>query len=95
MAYGARMGREITPEHAILWLTANPAKSLGIEAHTGTLEIGKAADVVVWNGNPFSVRALTEQVFIDGTVRFDRSAPRALPESDFLLGQPATAGVTP
>ena len=95
MAYGARMGREITPEHAILWLTANPAKSLGIEARTGTLEIGKAADVVVWNGNPFSVRALTEQVFIDGAVRFDRSAPRALPESDFLLGQPAIAGVTP
>jgi hypothetical protein len=95
MAYGARMGRAIAPEHAILWLTANPAKSLGIEARTGTLEVGKMADVVVWNGNPFSVRALAEQVFIDGAVRFDRGAPRAQPESDFLLGQPATMGVTP
>ena len=89
------MGRAIAPEHAILWLTANPAKSLGIEARTGTLEVGKMADVVVWNGNPFSVRALAEQVFIDGAVRFDRGAPRAQPESDFLLGQPATMGVTP
>ena len=95
MAYAARMGREISPEHAILWLTANPAKALGVAARTGTLEVGKAADVVVWSGNPFSVRALTDQVFIDGAVRFDRSAPRSQPESDFLLGQPAIAGVTP
>ncbi|MBM4224215.1 MAG: amidohydrolase, partial [Gammaproteobacteria bacterium] len=58
-----------------------------------TLENGKMADVVVWNGNPFSVYALTERIYIDGALRFDRSAPRNLPESDFLLGQPAAAGV--
>jgi hypothetical protein len=50
-------------------------------------------DVVVWNGNPFSVYALAEQVYIDGALRFDRATPRALPESDFLLGQPAYEGV--
>jgi hypothetical protein len=43
---------------------------------------------VIWNGNPFSVYALAEQVFIDGALRFDRDHPTPQPRSDFLLGQP-------
>jgi hypothetical protein len=43
---------------------------------------------VIWNGNPFSVYALAEQVFIDGALRFDRDHPQSKPRSDFLLGQP-------
>ncbi|CCP17864.1 amidohydrolase [Stenotrophomonas maltophilia RA8] len=78
---------EITPEHAITWMTANAAKALGIEGQTGTLEAGKMADVVVWNGNPFSSYALAEQVFIDGRRLYDRSTPQATPRSDFQLGQ--------
>ena len=49
---------------------------------------------MVWNGSPFSSYALTEQVFIDGAMRFDRGARRPLPESDFMLGQPAAPGVS-
>jgi hypothetical protein len=52
------------------------------------------ADVVVWNHDPFSVYALTDLVFVDGVVQYDRSKPGS-PESDFLLGQPAAPGVTP
>jgi imidazolonepropionase-like amidohydrolase len=92
MAHGARVGLSIPPEHAIRWLTANPAKSLGLEDRIGTLEAGKGADLVIWNGNPFSVYALTEQVFIDGALIFDREHPQARPRSDFLLGQPGQAG---
>jgi imidazolonepropionase-like amidohydrolase len=95
IASAARAGITITPEHAIRWLTQNPARALGIADKTGTLEVGKAADLVVWNGSPFSSYALTEQVFIDGARRFDRGARRALPESDFMLGQPAAPGVSP
>jgi imidazolonepropionase-like amidohydrolase len=95
IASAARAGITITPEHAIRWLTQNPARALGIADRTGTLEVGKGGDLVVWNGSPFSVYALTEQVFIDGALRFDRSARRALPESDFMLGQPAAPGVSP
>jgi imidazolonepropionase-like amidohydrolase len=91
MAYGRRAGLTITPEHAITWLTANPAKSLGILDQTGTLEPGKMADVVVWSHDPFSVYALTDLVFIDGVVQFDREHPGP-PVSDFLLGQPAGPG---
>jgi imidazolonepropionase-like amidohydrolase len=90
MARGERMGLQIPPEHAIRWLTANAARALGIDAQTGTLEPGKMGDVVVWNGTPFSVYALAEQVYIDGALVYDRAHPPARPRSDFLLGQPGT-----
>jgi imidazolonepropionase-like amidohydrolase len=93
IAYGERAGLKIPPERAIRWLTANPAKVLGIADRTGTLEPGKMADVVVWSRNPFSVYARANLVFIDGVVRYDRGDPSVAPESDFLLGQPASAGV--
>jgi imidazolonepropionase-like amidohydrolase len=93
IAYGARAGLDIPPERAIRWLTANPAKVLGILERTGTLEPGKMADVVVWNRNPFSVYARANLVLIDGAVRYDRANPAVAPESDFLIGQPAAPGV--
>jgi imidazolonepropionase-like amidohydrolase len=92
MAYGARAGLDIPPERAIGWLTANPAKVLGILDRTGTLEPGKMADVVVWDRNPFSVYARANLVLIDGVVRYDRRNPTLAPQSDFLIGQPAAAG---
>jgi imidazolonepropionase-like amidohydrolase len=90
MAHARRVGIDIAPEHAIRWLTANPAKALGIESQTGTLEAGKMADVVVWNGTPFSVYAHAEKVFIDGALLYDRFDKQRQPTSDFLLGQGAT-----
>jgi imidazolonepropionase-like amidohydrolase len=87
MAHGQRVGLTVPPERAIRWLTLNPAKSLGLEDRIGTLEAGKGADVVIWNGNPFSVYALAEQVFIDGALTFDRAHPTISPRSDFLLGR--------
>lgn len=94
MTAGQRAGLTITPEHAIGWVTANPAKALGILEQTGTLETGKMADVVLWNRDPFSVYALTDMVFIDGVLQYDRAHPTP-PRSDFMLGQPAAPGVTP
>jgi imidazolonepropionase-like amidohydrolase len=92
MTRGRRAGLDITPERAIRWLTANPAKSLGILDETGTLEKGKMADVVIWNGNPFSVYAKADQVFVDGALLFDRHDPARQPVSDFELGQLLEAG---
>jgi imidazolonepropionase-like amidohydrolase len=91
ITYGERAGLAIPPERAIAWITANPAKALGILEQTGTLEPGKMADLVVWNGNPFSVYALADLVLIDGALRFDRAHPPATPDSDFSLGQSASA----
>jgi imidazolonepropionase-like amidohydrolase len=95
MAHGARAGLNVPPERAIRWLTANPAKSLGLLDRVGTLEPGKMADVVVWNRTPFSVYAFADLVYIDGALRYDRAHPALTPKSDFLLGQPAAAGETP
>lgn len=86
MAAGRRAGLAIRDEDAIAWITANPAKAIGVLDQTGTLEAGKHADVVIWNGTPFSSYALADQVYIDGVLRHDRLAPKAAPESDFALG---------
>ncbi len=87
MAEGNHLGLAIKEEEAIEWITRNPAKAIGVLDKTGTLEPGKMADVVVWNGNPFSIYTLADLVFIDGVLRHDRAAPPALPRSDFELGQ--------
>jgi len=92
MANARRIGIDIAPEHAIQWITQNPAKSMGILAQTGTLERGKMADVVLWNGNPFSSYAQAEQVYVDGARLYDRHDPSRQPKSDFLLGQDLVRG---
>jgi hypothetical protein len=50
------------------------------------------ADVVLWNGNPFSVYAKADLVFIDGALLYDRGDPARQPVSDFELGQQLGAG---
>ena len=89
MTRGRAAGFDIAPERAITWLTANPAKSLGILDQTGTLAPGKMADVVLWNRDPFSVYAQADLVFIDGSLQYDRSTMEGRNRSDFMLGQAA------
>jgi imidazolonepropionase-like amidohydrolase len=95
MSRGDAVGLSIPPERAIRWITLNPARALGIGDHTGSIEVGKMADVVIWNQNPFSVYALTDEVYIDGSLQYDRVHPTSTPRSDFLLGQPALRGELP
>jgi len=92
IANARRAGIDISPEHAMTWLSRNPAKAMGIADRTGTLEPGKMADVVLWNGNPFSSYALAEQVWIEGATVYDRHDPARQPRSDFMLGRGAAAG---
>ena len=93
MAAGRRAGMPITPEHAWTWLSYNPAKALGIADQTGSLKPGKMADVVLWNGNPFSVYTRPERVWVDGALMFDANNPKMRPVSDFELGQPGEGDV--
>jgi len=92
IANARRAGITITPERAIRWLTANAARALGISSHVGTLDVGKMADVVLWSGNPFSVYAQAEQVWIDGALVHQRGNPARRPVSDFLLGTNSAGG---
>jgi imidazolonepropionase-like amidohydrolase len=95
MAAGNRMGMSIQPEDAIRWITINPAKSIGVDKMTGSLEPGKMADVVVWTGNPFSVYSRAEKVYVDGALMFDLAGGRR-PRTDFevdLVENEAGGGV--
>jgi imidazolonepropionase-like amidohydrolase len=92
LAAGRAAGLTISEGEAIRWVTANPAKMLGIAGQTGSLEAGKRADVVIWDHDPFSVYARTERVYVDGGIAYDRRDPRYQPRSDFELGQPGENG---
>ena len=86
MSAGNRAGFEISKAHAMRWITSNPAKAAGILEQTGSIEVGKDADVVLWTGDPFSVYSRAEQVFIDGAMAFDVNDPKTQPVTDFDLG---------
>ena len=87
MVRGERAGLSLPPERAIRWLTANAARAIGISDQTGVLAEGKMADVVLWNGNPFSVYAKAERVYVDGALLYDIADRSRQPVSDFMLGQ--------
>jgi imidazolonepropionase-like amidohydrolase len=88
-----RMGIVIAPETAWQWLSYNPAKALGIGDRTGSLKPGKMADVVLWNGDPFSVYSRPDRVWIDGALMYDARDSKRRPVSDFELGQPGEGDV--
>jgi imidazolonepropionase-like amidohydrolase len=87
------MGMDIPDEVAWRWLSYNPAKALHIDDKTGSLKPGKMADMVLWNGRPFSVYSRPEKVWIDGALLYDMNDPKKRPVSDFELGQPGEGDV--
>ncbi len=89
LAAGRKIGLNISEAEAIKWITANPAKMMGILDKTGTLEAGKMADVVIWSADPLSVYALAEKVYIDGALTYDRNDKRFQPKSDFMIDRKA------
>ncbi len=54
------------PYEALKAITINPAKHIGVSDRVGTLEVGKDADIVVYEGSPFEVSSHVHHVFIDG-----------------------------
>jgi imidazolonepropionase-like amidohydrolase len=86
VAAGRRMGIDIPDAVAWEFLSYNPAKALGIADRTGSLKAGKMADVVLWNGNPFSSYSRPEKVWIDGALLYDMLDPKLHPIADFELG---------
>jgi imidazolonepropionase-like amidohydrolase len=86
MAAANRAGIPVDRATAMRWLTLNPARSLGIEDETGSLEEGKMADVVLWSGDPFSVYSHAEKVWVDGALLYDRQDPERQPGMDFSVG---------
>jgi imidazolonepropionase-like amidohydrolase len=67
MKYG-----DLSEDEALKLITMNPAWQLGIDARVGSIDVGKDADLAIWNGHPFSVYSRVETTIIDGEVFFDR-----------------------
>ncbi len=68
MKYGG-----VPEEEALKMITLNPAIQLGIGKRTGSIEVGKDADIAIWSGHPFSPFSLVEQTMIEGELFFERS----------------------
>ncbi len=64
----------LTEDEVLAFVTINPAKQLKIDQRVGSLEVGKDADVVIWNKHPLSTYAIVDRVYIDGEPYYDRLA---------------------
>ena len=64
-----------TEDEALKMITLNPAWIMGVDDKVGSIDVGKDADIGIWNSDPLSSYALVDQVLIDGDVYFDRSLP--------------------
>jgi imidazolonepropionase-like amidohydrolase len=67
MKYGG-----MTREEALAMVTINPAKQLGVQDRVGSIEVGKDADMVIYDKDPLSIYSKVQKVLIDGTQYFDR-----------------------
>jgi imidazolonepropionase-like amidohydrolase len=56
---------------ALKMVTLNPAKQLGIDSRVGSIEVGKDADLVLYNGHPLSTHSVVQKTFVDGDLYFD------------------------
>ena len=91
MSAANRQGLSVDEAQAIRWITLNAARALDLDDETGSIEVGKAADLVLWSGSPFSVYTRADQVYIDGHPYYDRQAG-VRPVTDFELGQTVSGG---
>jgi len=75
----------LEPAEALKFVTINPAIQMGIGHRTGSLEVGKDADVAIWTTDPLSSYALCDQTWIEGVKRFDRAEDRVRRAEDAAL----------
>jgi imidazolonepropionase-like amidohydrolase len=62
----------LSADEALALVTLNPAKQLMIDDRVGSIEVGKDADLVIWDGDPLSVYSKALTTLVDGEVYFDR-----------------------
>jgi imidazolonepropionase-like amidohydrolase len=75
----------LTHDEALKLVTINPAMQLGIDKRVGSIEVGKDADLVIYNHDPLSAYAVVQKTLVDGRVIFDRDkdiADRAVLEKE-------------
>ena len=65
-------------ESALRMITLNAAIQLGVEKYTGSIDVGKDADIAIFNGHPFAPASRVDMTLIDGRVFFDRNTAPTL-----------------
>jgi imidazolonepropionase-like amidohydrolase len=62
----------LSETEALKLVTLNPAIQLGVSDRVGSIEVGKDADLAIFNGHPLSTMGMVEQTYVDGLLYFDR-----------------------
>ena len=60
----------LSEQEALATITLNPARQLGIDQRVGSIDIGKDADLVLYDKHPLSNYARVKKVWIDGEVYY-------------------------
>ena len=74
----------VSEEEALRMITLNAAWQLGIDNRVGSIDVGKDADLAIFNGHPFAPGSRVEKTLVDGRVFFDRDIA---PTLEHLLEQ--------
>jgi imidazolonepropionase-like amidohydrolase len=92
----------LSEAEALKMITLNPARQLGLEKRIGSIEVGKDADLVVFNGHPLNSCSRPELTIVEGEVFFQRShklepnpiaaVPPAAPRGDTVKLPPRADG---
>ena len=100
MKYGG-----ISETEALKLITINPAIMLHLGDRTGSIKVGKDADLVLWTDNPLSVYAHANKTMVDGTFYFDEEQDAKMKEQidsernriigNILRETPASSSTTP
>jgi imidazolonepropionase-like amidohydrolase len=83
----------VSEEEALKMITLNAAWQLGIDDRVGSIDVGKDADLAIFNGHPFAPGSRVEMTLVDGRTFFDRSTAQTL--ESVLERQPPKQPVTP
>ena len=88
----------LSETEALSLVTINPARQLGIDHLVGSIEVGKDADLVIYDAHPLSNYAVVQQTIVDGKVYFDRALDkerqRTIKEEKEALSQKGRPRVT-
>ena len=71
----------VSEEEALKFVTLNPAKLLHIDHMTGSIKVGKDADIVVWDENPLSMNAQATRTYVEGECLYSLSLDQELREA--------------
>ena len=62
-------------DQALRLITLNPARQLGVQHRLGSIEVGKDADLAIFNGHPFNAFSKCVMTLIEGEVYFEDEPP--------------------